>query len=477
MSSTVEVRASGEAMSVTRQPPSGVPRVLFVGRSLAHLPYYETVLKSLLDRGAAVRALFDREWSRKAGSDKDAFQRFRERFAGAEVAWLVRRSDRWRDRVFDLRELRSYRSYLIRRDTTPFYVDRWRSYLNESTRGRVDSASRRAALRTPAADWAMRLYEASIPPDSGISNLLRTDRPEIVYFCPLNQRFSEETDYLKAARRLGIPTAMSVYSWDNLTTKGLIQLPVDTVFAWNEAQRVEAMTIHRVPARKIVVAGSPFFDKWFDRTDIESREAFAARAGLDSRRKIILYLGSSANIARDESWFVAAILKRLRASSDPSVTDAQILLRPHPANANVFEHLEGVVRWPKEGALPDTPQQLADLRATFRHSAAAIGINTSGMVDAVLAGVPTFSVMLERYADTQGNSAHFAQLAGAGAIEIASDLDALEEGLIALFSGRDNRAARRRDFAIAFARPCGLDRTAGDIIAQGLIERALGRQR
>lgn len=44
---------------------------------------------------------------------------------------------------------------------------------------------------------------------------------------PVNMRFSEELDYLKAARELGIPTHLAVYSWDNLSTQGLIHMTPD----------------------------------------------------------------------------------------------------------------------------------------------------------------------------------------------------------------------------------------------------------
>src|SRR5215217_3498050 len=49
---------------------------------------------------------------------------------------------------------------------------------------------------------------------------------------------------VKAARRLGVRSAVPVLSWDNLTNKGLIRVPPDQVLVWNEAQKTEAVMMH-----------------------------------------------------------------------------------------------------------------------------------------------------------------------------------------------------------------------------------------
>ena len=40
---------------------------------------------------------------------------------------------------------------------------------------------------------------------------------------PLIRFGTPQADYLQAARRLGIPNVYCAFSWDNLTTKGLIR--------------------------------------------------------------------------------------------------------------------------------------------------------------------------------------------------------------------------------------------------------------
>ena len=88
---------------------------------------------------------------------------------------------------------------------------------------------------------------------------------------PLIDLGSSQIDYLRAARALGIPTALCVWSWDHLSSKALIRECPDRVFVWNETQKREAVELHRVPAERVVVTGAQCFDHWFDRTP--SRDA------------------------------------------------------------------------------------------------------------------------------------------------------------------------------------------------------------
>jgi len=167
-------------------------------------------------------------------------------------------------------------------------------------------------LRTPIADFTLRLCEWIAPSDPSLLAFLSDKQPDVMVASPTNLRFSEETDFLKAARRLRIPTAIQVLTWDNLSTKGLVQILPDRLFVWNDRQYRDVREIHRVPQRDLSTVGSPFFDKWFDKVDgTSSREADCRRLGLDPEKKILLYLGSSKNIAKDESWFIEEVVEAL----------------------------------------------------------------------------------------------------------------------------------------------------------------------
>ena len=61
---------------------------------------------------------------------------------------------------------------------------------------------------------------------------------------------TEQFEWVRAARTLGIPTCLLVASWDNLTNKGRVQLVPDRVVLWNDFQKREAVEMHSIPPEK-----------------------------------------------------------------------------------------------------------------------------------------------------------------------------------------------------------------------------------
>src|SRR5690606_20345434 len=112
------------------------------------------------------------------------------------------------------------------------------------------------------------------------------------------------SEYLRSARALGIRTGLCVYSWDNLTNKGLIHEPLDLVSVWNDAMKQEATSLHHVSADRVVITGAVAYDHWFSWRAASTREAFCERVGLPADRPYLLYLCSSKFIAPDEVGFV-----------------------------------------------------------------------------------------------------------------------------------------------------------------------------
>lgn len=447
------------------------PRVLFVCRAIAHFIYHETVIVALLRRGAEVKVLFDEGWSSKKSIafQDDALNAFRLRYPQVRIGWSVRRTDRWRPWIFAAREIRSYASYLRRgARTTEFYVERWLGYVPQWVRGRHGSAWFRRLLAAPASDAALRLLERVTPPDAGVVAHLRAEAPDVVLVSPANMRFSEEVEYLKAAKSLSIPVALHTMTWDNLSTKGVHHVVPDLVFLWNEIHFDDIREFHGFPESVCCIAGSPFLERWFDDAEPEGRGSLCRRMGVEPARPYVIYLGSSRNIARDEAWVVERLHDRLRRSADPRLRGMSIVIRPHPANVEVFRRLalDGVVIWPRGGALPQTADLHHEFRSMLAHATASIGINTTAMSDALLADCPCLTPLLREYDRTQRNANHFRVLAERDVMVVCDDWRSVESSLTDLLDGIDATRQRRRGFKAWFARPRGIDRSAGDVMAE-----------
>src|SRR5687768_716372 len=234
--------------------------------------------------------------------------------------------------------------------------------LKERARAKVIAPVRwfieRPFWRRPAAHRRLTrvllAIERAVPIDRAVFELVKQERPDVLLVAPLVDIGSDQVDYVKAARRLGIRSALPVLSWDNLTNKGLIRLQPQQVFVWNDAQKTEAVTMHGTDPADITVTGAMVYDQWFARRPSTTRDEFCARVGLDPANVVLLYLCSSPFIAPDEVNFIEQWIAAIRRAPDPRVRGAGLLIRPHPENLQPWLRfgeikLENVAVWPKIG--------------------------------------------------------------------------------------------------------------------------------
>ena len=432
------------------------------------------MIKHLCAGGHRVEVFFDLGWSQ--GPSRKALEEALEKTPGLTDGYFPRRKDFWRPFIFSAREILSYSSYLSREGQSDFYLYRWEQYLPRLIQWAVKLRQFREFLATQQTQSCLRAFEKRVPPDATIIRWLKENHPEVVVASPVNMRFSEEVEYIKAAKEMGIPTVIPVLSWDNPTTKGLFHIIPDLILVWNQTQSEEVARIHRAPHEKILITGAPFFDKWFQPWQaVTSRESFCRKVGLDPAKPFVVYLGSSANVAQDETWLVRELVQHLRKSPSTEVRELQVLIRPHPSNARVHQRLseEGILVWPRppfefEFAVPQTESAVKDFYCTLKYSLAALGLNTSGMIDAVVVDKPCIAILAERYNSTQLQSAHFKTLLDADVFEIVRSSEESVERITTLLKGVDPKRKNRRDFLHNFVRPRGLERPAGQVACQAI---------
>jgi hypothetical protein len=318
--------------------------------------------------------------------------------------------------------------------------------------------------------------ERTIPPSRAIETFLRAHNPDLLLVTPLVELGSQQVDYIKAAKRLGIRSALCVASWDNLTSKGLIRMLPDHVLVWNEAQKREAVDLHGVAPGQVVVTGAHLFDRWFDARPSRSRDAFCRHVGLEADRPFVLYVGSSVFIAPDEVPFAEAWVAALRAAEDPAVARLGVLIRPHPANARQWRALdaaafEHVALWPPIGTDPNATDFRSDYFDSIYHSVGVVGINTSAQIEAGIVGRPVFTIQAPAFAHAQEGTLHFRYLLGesGGLVQTAATLDEHVAQLAAPARGGDGAGARV-EFVRGFVRPRGLDTPAAPVFADAIGE-------
>ena len=465
--------------------------ILMALPQLSRLPYHVSTIAALDELGAKVTVVFCRR--RKKDNNIPVT---RAASAAEFLSWVdsiprlhpnvtffeenVKRSSiRSRDLTGPSRSwprtLRSYSSYLRRLGHGNKYTERWRSYLPPWLRRLTVLPPVRALLRTDRAFRRLSELEARIPPDPGIHEWIVANGVDAVVASPTNQRNSPEVEFVKSASHWGVPTAVSVLSWDALSTKGLIPCPPTMLLAWNGAHARDAVEIHGLDPDSVVVAGSPFFDKWFRDGDGDGDRADALRElGLAADARYLVYLGSSTNIALNEAWLVEQIRGALDAT--PELADLELVVRPHPANARMVEDLSGLPRVHVEpSGLPYSEEMQQSLARLIRSSEAFIGVNTSGMLDAIILGKPGFSILSDRYRETHAEALHFQHMVEGDVLYLDEDAAAFAKRLARVLGGEDPKAENRRRFVETFIRPRGLDRDAGRVQAEAILMLASGK--
>jgi hypothetical protein len=455
-------------------------RAVFSLNRLGYVRFVESVLVALLERGDEVVLLVER-------APMYAYQeRWLEQLE-REPGFAWRHTRAWkRDPLRGFRrELRKVVDYLY------FLGPRFEE---------APALPHRARRRAPA--WAVRALELpplrwrgvrralaavataldhALPAPAAVVAELRELRPDVVVAVPHGMPGSRDSDVVAAAKELGVPTAVAVASWDNLSSKQQLHVLPHRLLVWNETQRTEAAELHGVDPRSVVTTGAQNFDLWFD-WEPGDRAAYCRKLGLDPARPYVLYLGGSLyEGARREAEWVRRWVAALRASREPLVADAGIVVRPHPTRAADWQQLsladlEGVVvAAPAAGEMPVADDARRAFHDAIHHSAAVVGLNTTALIEAAIVGRSVLSVQTPEFDASQRGVFHFDYLltVGGGLGRSATSLEEHVAQLEQALRGEDADAElRRRRFLEAFVRPAGLDRPATPAFVAALDELA-----
>ena len=468
-------------------------RILFVVHKPSFVRYFESVVEELADRGhqvhLAVKAVERRQVTRRNKPGPEQLRRIDER-SDAMIAHLCARhpgitrgptpvrADRWSRLTVALRRSIDYLRYL-----SPTYAGapklraRAARHTPDLTVRLTGSGPLATRLGTRLLDRALRFLDSAVPGSGEIDRFVHDQAPDLLLITPL--MFEPwQSEYVGAAQRQGVRSALCVASWDNLTNKGLIQTTPDRIYVWNEHQRREAVELHGVDRDRVVATGAPLFDQWFAREPSTGPDDFRRRLGFPADRPLVLYACSYDFIAPREPAFVARWLEGLRAHPDERLRDASVLIRPHPRSAVRWEESPlsaepGVTVWPPAGALPTDEESKASYFDSLFHSAAVVGINTSAFVESAIVGRSVFTVLDPEFADTQEGTLHFHHLlrANGGPLTVAHSLSEHLDQLAGEL-GRQGPDEQARRFVHHFVRPAGVERPALSVMVDALEHQA-----
>jgi len=482
-----------------------VSNILFVMLHPGFVRYYEDAINALAAAGHRVHVAFETTRDKlnesdlprrlAAGSDRitcgttpprvesvRAFLARSDRTAtrGGEIARPgdadASREDAWESLATTVRLLADYLRFFEPRFTNAHKLrDRAEKRLPRIHVRAVRLVARAGRPARRALGLLLYAAERLIPVHPPIAAFVGEHRPDLLLVTPLIELGSQQVDYVKAARALGVRSALCVASWDNLTSKGLVRVTPDHVVVWNDAQKTEAVSLHDVPPERVVITGAQLFDWWFDARPSRSREEFCRAVGLDPALPFVLYVGSSMFIAPDEVPFAQRWIGRLRTAGDRVVASVGVLVRPHPANSRQWRTFDAarfgnVTLWPPIGSDPNSRDFRRDYFDSMHHCAAVVGINTSAQIEAGIVGRSVFTIEAPEFAHAQAGTLHFHHLVdeSMALVQTARTLDEHISQLASTLRGEFNVEEANRRFVRAFIRPHGDDAAATPVFVRAI---------
>ena len=465
-------------------------KILFVLNRMAHVRHFDRAIRLLADRGHEIVVASQEHDTtlREVLADQPGIT--------ATIA-PQRRLDDWAHAATALRRTRDYVRYLHPRYADAFLLRR-RAFekMVGSVSGREEEVGAEWAelMRAMSKSEQRRLdailarLETAIPPDPEVHAFVSAQRPDLLVLSPMVGVGFSQADFVKSARLLGVRSGLLVFSWDNLSNKGLIHEMPDRMWVWNATQRQEAVKLHNFPADHVVVTGAPRFDAFFEMRPAITRESLCQAIELDPRRPILTYLCSSKFVAAQEQEFVQRWLAELRQSRDPALAGCNVIVRPHPAGVKDWhQDPRTVVRWPTKDkasaskpfddtrvVVMNSPMQNADqvLYDTVHHSVAVVGLNTSAEIEAAIVGRPVYTI-LDPQAEGQKGTLHFHYLlrGQGGHVYLADTFDEHRQQLSDALAGKYDAGALDA-FLRSFVRPNGIDTPVSPQVADAI--EALG---
>lgn len=444
-------------------------RVLLVLNSLGYIRFFDGVVRGLLGRGHEVHLLLER-----AQHDPGEQAWLDELAATQGFTWSTTnalREGEWGKLGTSLRRTSDYVRFLGPAFArTPHLVARAENRVAPQTRRRLRALQvHRPRLRRLVGGF-LDLLEDAFPRSAPLERELRAIGADVLVLSPHLMPGARHSEYVRVGRALDVPTVIAVASWDNLSSKQLVREHPDRLLVWNETQVGEAVEMHRIPRERIAVTGAQSFDHWFSWTPTP-REEFLQRAGLDPRRPYVLYLGGSLFPGElTEAEWTKVWRAALRA--DERLAEVGVMLRPHPNRGPEWAAVDlsgdGTVVWPPGGwQMPVDHDARSAYFDSLHHSAAVVGLNTSAMIEAAIAGRVVHTVLVPEFQPSQTGTLHFDYLLRVAggfpkvAASLSEHLDQLAETLAAPPGEGEERA---RGFLASFVRPRGLEQPVTPLV-------------
>lgn len=284
----------------------------------------------------------------------------------------------------------------------------------------------------PAVDRVMERWFFS-PRRHVPRRLLETMRHDCSGLVLSNVQPASAVPFLTAARRLGLPVAAHVASWDHTVGKGVISPHCDLYVVQNAVMEDDLRRYHGILPRRVRVTGWPQTDLFHRRRPRAAYEALVRGHGLDPARPLVLVAGNTPSNAPYEGRFVARLVAwREESTGEPP----QLLFRPHPRDREWRKRFATAAG--RGGVVAQEPSytDLEELATLLQHVDAVVCNAGTILLDALVGDRPAVCVLYdegappgESWAAKNVVGKHYEELAASGAFTRAESFAEVVAGI------------------------------------------------
>jgi hypothetical protein len=294
--------------------------------------------------------------------------------------------------------------------------------------------------------------------------------------------------WLLAAGLLGIPRAIWIRSWDNITSKIAALPDVELFLVWSDLMEQELRRYFpEYTDRKIIRVGALQFDGHRDPSNIIPREEFCRKMGLEPERPILLYCTGGPHICRNEHLVIHDLQESIRELSRPY--RPQLLIRLHPyfwnTDLQVYDNIRGAAIWPRQedafnmvgGSTTGLLDDYRIMLSSFYHQSVNINIASTVTLDSAIFDRPIVNIA---YDGNQKLSPlisvrrfynqydHYVSVLRSSAVDTAWDRIQLSEALRRALAYPERGTQERRQLVNTVCGP--VDEQAGRCLADTLTQ-------
>lgn len=215
----------------------------------------------------------------------------------------------------------------------------------------------------------------------------------------------EEKLFLKRAVKRKIPSISMIISWDNLSTKGLLDPKPSKIIVWNEIMKEDAIRLHNLKESDISITGAPQFDIYVSK-ELDDKKTFFRKYRINSKDKLITYATVTPRIFDKDDDVIEIISKAIK--SGKIKYPSHILIRPHPKDDfKIYERFKDdpdvTLQIPAKKNMIFSDQcdfdkkDILELANTMKNTDVLVNINSTISIDAAIFDTPVINVTFDGY--------------------------------------------------------------------------------